>query len=173
MEYSLTIVVVRQLSITMSIHHFLRSPSLLALVLLILGAHGSTTLDLGCDDIFVKASPLISAAVCRDGVALVAEHPSGDPLLYYKHGTSSQDTLDSILTRMHTIDAAGASLMTTGWRSDCHRLVDVARDLAASEAQMHSPTHSDDFYRIVAQKLSLYLATCYSSKAVRSRAKIV
>lgn len=109
---------------------------------------------------FVAAAPLIAAAVCRDGVVIVAAHASAqdEPLLYhtYKDNTETNENKDETITngaitttasvlgtdlprdfkgpfRIQAIDAYGTTLVCAGWRSDCDILTARCRALAASE----------------------------------------
>jgi hypothetical protein len=120
-------------------------------------------------DKFVQASPLIVAAVCRDGVAVITAHTSDqdEPLLYYSHevdcGEEDEDNISTTQSnkstsqssselpfldlprdyagplRIHAIDAYGTTMLACGWRSDCDALVARARALAAAEVRRYGP----------------------------------
>jgi hypothetical protein len=147
---------------------------------------------------FVSAAPLIVAAVCRDGVAVVAAHTSteDEPLLYHSTLQDSdvenkdsdsdsdvhsvevggKDVQDLPLDyggpfRIHTIDSFGTTLVSAGWRSDCEVLANSCRSIAASQlARMGPPdTAGSSLYgHFLATELSLYMSTCSISERVRN-----
>jgi hypothetical protein len=139
---------------------------------------------------FVSAAPLIVAAVCRDGVAVVAAHTSteDEPLLYHStlqdhidedsdsNGVNVQDLpLDyGGPFRIHSIDSFGTTLVSAGWRSDCEVLANSCRSIAASQlARMGPPPAADTagsstlYGHFLATELSLYMSTCAVSERVR------
>ena len=111
---------------------------------------------------FAALSPPTVAAVCRDGVVLVAVHsgPALEPLLVpaaradseeQGEASSEQDTGDDSGTaagaaledlpgtyrgpfRVSPIDGHGTTLLSVGWRADCVALAAKCRSLAAEEA---------------------------------------
>lgn len=139
-------------------------------------------------DRFVQGAPLTVAAVCRDGVALLAAHAPDDdePLLYHRHfdenGVDERPNQDSTENspafqdlpsdfggpfRIHPIDGTGTVLASTGWRADCERLVAVAQSLASSERLRYGPPDIGQIYpQYLATELSLYMAQCAASEGV-------
>lgn len=132
-------------------------------------------------DKFVQASPLVMAAVCRDGVAVVAAHTSDEdePLLYYspagadKPAAEDGDYLDLPDTfagpfRIHAIDAFGTTMLASGWRADCDEIVARARDLSSAEVQRYGPpiSGSMSYARYLTAELSLFMALCVVSEGV-------
>jgi hypothetical protein len=141
-------------------------------------------------DRFVQGAPLTVAAVCRDGVALLAAHAPDDdePLLYHRHfdenGVDERPNQDSTENspafqdlpsdfggpfRIHPIDGTGTVLASTGWRADCERLVAVAQSLASSERLRYGPPDIGQIYsQYLATELSLYMAQCAASEGLRA-----
>ena len=138
-------------------------------------------------DKFVQAAPLVIAAVCSDGVAVIAAHTldENEPLLYFSsadqgsHPRSELSTPSTPLLdlpesfggpfRIQTIDAYGTTLLATGWRADCDFLVEQAREMAAAEQLRHgTPSDSSSFYvSLLARELSLFMAQLAVSEGVR------
>ena len=110
---------------------------------------------------FAALSPPAVAAVCRDGVVLVAVHsgPALEPLLVpaaragseeQSEATSEEDAGDDSGTkasaledlpatyrgpfRVSPIDGHGTTLLSVGWRADCAAQAAKCRSLAAEEA---------------------------------------
>jgi hypothetical protein len=166
-----------------------------SLILLADGSSASSALEgaAGASQ-FVSAAPLIVAAVCRDGVAVVAAHTSteDEPLLYHstlddsaveskdsegdEHSVSIgvKDVQDLPLDyggpfRIHTIDSFGTTLVSAGWRSDCEVLANSCRSIAASQLASYGPpdTGSSLYGHFLATELSLYMSTCAVSERVR------
>jgi hypothetical protein len=144
---------------------------------------------------FVAAAPLIVAAVCRDGVAVVAAHTSteDEPLLYHstldnsdsavENKDSDENSVGGIKNvqdlpldyggpfRIHTIDSFGTTLVSAGWRSDCEVLANTCRSIAASQLASYGPpdTNGSSLYgHFLAKELSLYMSTCAVSERVRN-----
>ena len=150
---------------------------------------------------FVSASPLAVAAVCRDGVVIAAVHtsPALEPLLLagaVGDGVQEQDpeqeedggTPDHHLPRAYRgpfrvtpVDGYGTTLLSAGWRSDCHSLAAKCRSLAAEEAAnyMHDDLGSasavaaavpnEDYAAGIASDAALWLAKCAISGGIRTR----
>ena len=143
-------------------------------------------------DPFVAASPLIVAAVCSDGVVLIALHTAfaTEPLLLdpdeqqednKKEETSSDDDKNqtsSILGdlpkgyrgpfRIHSIDAFGTGLVTAGWRADGQILAQYCRTVASDELDVFgSPRTGSDYGTSLASEASLWMAHCAVSDKVR------
>lgn len=132
-------------------------------------------------DRFVQAAPLIVAAVCRDGVAVIAAHTSDEdePLLYYQpeSSISKPNDIQPFLDlpenfagpfRIQSIDAYGTTMLTCGWRADCDALVRRAVAMAAAETRRYGEMGSSASYaKFLASEISLYLAQCAVSEWVR------
>jgi hypothetical protein len=105
-------------------------------------------------DKFVSFAPLVLAAICRDGVALIATHPGAeDEMLMLGDGEdaaandkeiSSEDSSIRIPDlpesyrgplRVHKIDSVGTALVCAGWRTDCEQLAKLCRTYAAKERE--------------------------------------
>ena len=82
--------------------------------------------------------------------------------------------------RVASIDAYGTSLLSAGWRSDCHSLSAKCRSLAAEEAAsyMHGDLGSvstvaappkEDYAAGLASDASLWLAKCAMSGGIRTK----
>lgn len=141
---------------------------------------------------FVSAAPLIVAAVCSDGVAMIAAHTSADeePLLYhdcYQPQQRADDDSETIATeqsllsvndlpetyggpfRVHAIDACGTTLLCAGWRADCEIVAQKCRAIAQSETARFGPQISRLLYyygHVLATELSFYMAQCAVSERV-------
>ena len=132
-------------------------------------------------DRFVQAAPLIVAAVCRDGVAVIAAHTSDEdePLLYYQpdSSTSKPNDIKPFLDlpenfagpfRIQPIDAYGTTMLTCGWRADCDALVRRAVAMAAAEKRRYGEMGmSASYAKFLSSEISLYLAQCAVSDWVR------
>ena len=120
-------------------------------------------------DPFVAASPLIVAAVCSDGVAMVATHTvsSKENLLRdyrsdenrandindddpeKERGDGKPTTAASGLKdiprdhggpyRIQKIDRCGTHLLSAGWRADCDLLTAKVRSIASRETSIFGP----------------------------------
>jgi hypothetical protein len=146
-------------------------------------------------DPFVMAAPLVVAAVCKDGVAIVATHTasSKEPLLMDETivenslenvtaedsatSNSSDSTqaplpLDLPLSfrgpfRIQTIDGFGTTLAFAGWRTDGEMLASRCRSLAASELdRFGEPTNGVEYGRFLAEEASSWMARCAVSENV-------
>jgi hypothetical protein len=135
-------------------------------------------------DTFVLAAPLIVAAVCQDGVVVLAAHTTADdePLLYHSYpdgdsNSSNETTASSPFQdlpstfggpfRIQPIDAFGTTLVCTGWRADCERLITRCRALATTEmSQFGAPSQRSIYGRYLATELSFYMAQCALSERV-------
>jgi hypothetical protein len=139
-------------------------------------------------DPFVLAAPLVVAAVCRDGVAIVATHTasSKEPLLMDEavienpvenvtvedSATSNSLPLDMPLSfrgpfRIQTIDGFGTTLAFAGWRTDGETLASRCRLLASSELdRFGEPTNGVEYGRFLAEEASSWMARCAVSENV-------
>jgi hypothetical protein len=138
-------------------------------------------------DRFVQAAPLIVAAVCSDGVAVLAAHTSDDdePLLYFSPSSKEthvppklcEPTIPYWLDlpkdfdgpyRVQPIDENGNTLLATGWRADCDVLVERARALAALETRSHGggSSNSNTAKMLLARQISLFMAQSDASDTV-------
>lgn len=138
-------------------------------------------------DKFVQYAPLVVAAVCRDGVAIISAHTdeSSEPLLYQSLTIESDDDISNSDVgsaspyddlpkdyggpfRIHRLDGFGSVLAAAGWRSDCESLADKCRALAASELGRFGKPSRDSLYaEILAEETSLHLAQCAISDRFR------
>ena len=134
-------------------------------------------------DPFVAASPLIIAAVCSDGVAMVATHTvfADEPLMLCDdeeedNDTSQQTSEESSSSnstsypkdlpknyrgplRIYPIDNHGTALLSAGWRTDGQRLAEYCRSMAGSEHLAFGPHTSAEAYgTVVASEVSYYMA---------------
>lgn len=104
---------------------------------------------------YVQSSPPCVAAVCKNGVALLALHSNIDPQILPRAQSSNDDNEndkekravnkdDSILfpdlmlssrnpLRIERLDDRGSALLTCGWRADGMMLADAGRDLCRDE----------------------------------------
>ena len=122
-------------------------------------------------DKFVAAAPLLVAASCKDGVAMVAVHgpTPEDELLMGDWSAQGEDTailkdLPSTYRgplRIHSLDAFGSALGCAGWRTDGDTLAVKCRSLAAEERQKFGePNTGQDYGRFLAQEASFFMAQC-------------
>lgn len=135
-------------------------------------------------DPFVAAAPLIIAAVCSDGVILVAVHTTfaNEPLLSddtvssssstssTNNSTSLQDLPKSYRGpfRIYSIDGFGTGLICAGWRADGQILAEYCRSVASDElAVFGEPRQNDDYGNYLASETSLWMAQCAVSERVR------
>jgi hypothetical protein len=128
-------------------------------------------------DRFVAAAPLIVAAVCSDGVAVVATHTAfrDEPLLLdvLDNATVISNATGGNITeipkdlpksfrgpfRIHTIDGFGTCMVCAGWRADGQVLVDYCRSVASSEVSVFGePTAGAEYGRYIASDASLWMA---------------
>ena len=143
-------------------------------------------------DPFVAASPLIVAAVCSDGIAMVACHTASteEQLLRPKERQQEQEETDKEGTfakfwndlpanhggpfRIHKIDRSGTYLMAAGWRADCDMLLEKIRSIALQEvAVFGAPQWGLPYGRLLAQDASLWMAQVAVSEQVSDRVWIV
>ena len=101
---------------------------------------------------FVQSSPPCLAAVCKDGVALLAVHTNiqTSPKTGKKNNENyhSSDTLsfpDLPLSsrcplRIERLDDRGSALLTCGWRVDGIILAEMGRDLCSDELMRYGGT---------------------------------
>jgi len=136
-------------------------------------------------DPFIAASPLIVAAVCSDGIALVAAHTvsSREKLLRevcreeadndkadkddgeVKAKTTFAGIWNDLPTdhggpyRINSIDRSGTHLLSAGWRADCDLLIEKVRSIASNEvAVFGKPQWGLPYGRFLAQEASLWMA---------------
>ena len=145
-------------------------------------------------DTFVQAAPLMVAAVCRDGVVILAAHTSADdePLLYHCYSSeeqeediaSSKNESSSLFQdlprkyggpfRIQPVDAFGTALVCTGWRADCEHLISRCRTLATTEVNRFGKPSSNHMYgRYLATELSFHMAQYAVSERVRALLKLI
>lgn len=143
-------------------------------------------------DKFVASAPLIVAAVCKDGVAVVATHtsPLKEPLLMDETSPDGEDEseeetgrTDSATTtiklpmdvplsfrgpfRIQSVDGFGTSLACAGWRTDGEHLAAKFRSLASTEADLFGePSNALEYGRFLAQEASTWMARCAVSESV-------
>lgn len=145
---------------------------------------------------FVMAAPLVVAAVCKDGVAIVATHTasSKEPLLmdetFIENAVENFTAEDSFMSnssestqnaplpldlplsfrgpfRIQTIDGFGTTLACAGWRTDGEMLASKCRSLAASELdRFGEPTNGFEYGRFLAEEASSWMAQCAVSDNV-------
>jgi hypothetical protein len=149
-------------------------------------------------DPFVMAAPLVVAAVCKDGVAIVATHTasSEEPLLM--DDTIVEDSVENVTVedsatsnandstqaplpldlplsfrgpfRIQTIDGFGTTLAFAGWRTDGETLASRCRSLASSELdRFGEPTNGVEYGRFLAEEASSWMARCAVSESVSCR----
>ena len=104
----------------------------------------------------VLASPLVVAAVCGDGIAILAIHTN-----IKVEGTEDDDSVLHDLPidfsgpfRIHSLDRHGTTMMTAGWRADANYFLAKLRDIYRDERLDNTVPSS-----IVATQGSLLLAT--------------
>lgn len=147
-------------------------------------------------DTFVTVAPLVVAAECKDGVAIVATHTASlrEPLLVEESrdealggNSASENESNSIdvdsppslprdlpLTfrgpfRIQTIDGFGTTLACTGWRTDGEALAAKCRALAAYELERFGdPTCAFEYGRFLAEEAHSWMAQCAVSDNVRT-----
>lgn len=108
---------------------------------------------------WVSAAPLVIAAVCSDGVALVALHGGNTT------ANNETDWLEKNreVSRIHTIDADGTALLCAGWRPDAEWLASKCRLVVARHVATFGPSSSSasDY---LPQDASLWMASCARNK---------
>jgi len=134
---------------------------------------------------FVLASPLIVAAVCEDGIVLVATHTSHlqEPLLMESPKESDKrEELQDLPnrykgpTRIESIQIGrkqdAVLLGTAGWKIDCMELVEKCRSIVQAQQARYGIdnqhlSNSDEVGCLIASMASQWLAHCYVSETVR------
>jgi hypothetical protein len=134
---------------------------------------------------FVSAAPLIVAAVCSDGVVLVAVHTNfaNEPLLLDEADMVASDdnknqtnttTLQDLPKgyrgpfRIYSVDGFGTGLVCAGWRADGQILAQYCRSLASEEVDVFGvPRPNADYGSYLASEASLWMAQCAVSERVR------
>jgi 20S proteasome alpha/beta subunit len=130
-------------------------------------------------DKFVDAAPLIVAASCEDGVAMIAVHGSSlEDDLVFDDSNEKGDALVILKDlptnyrgprRIHSLDGFGSSLICAGWRTDGDTLAEKCRSLASEELDRFGEPNADQGYgRYLAQEASFFLAQCASSDDSRA-----
>jgi hypothetical protein len=139
-------------------------------------------------DRFVSAAPLIVAAVCGDGVAVVATHTAlGDePLILDDNECNTTNASADASTvvanplqdlpksyrgpfRIHSIDSFGTCLVCTGWRADGQALAEYFQKLASSSlAVFGEGKKTVDYGHTLSTEASLWMARCAVSERVSS-----
>lgn len=130
----------------------------------------------------VQAAPIVAAAVCRDGVVVLALHP------FVAWGQKEEDESDTNQTnstspkrRLHDVppemggpfrlallnNKGSMVLLTAGWRADAMAWTERLRDIAKDELRL-TGTLSDC---VLASQASLLLATSESSQKVGHKKK--
>lgn len=107
----------------------------------------------------VAAAPLIVAAVCENGVAVVAIHQNADD--------DDDNWLENFRgpARIHPIDSQGTALLCAGWRTDADWLAAKCRSIAAEEVEsLGCPPSS----QVLAKEAALWMAQCAASDRVRA-----
>lgn len=172
------------------------------LFLLTPGANGSTSAasksTLGLvgtrPDPFVAASPLLVAAVCADGIAMVATHTvsaterllrsdgwmdetnnnSGDKNTDQQPQTGPyKDLLVESGGGPYRIQSIGGSsschaLLAAGWRADCDLLTAKVRSLWSKETAVYGPSKWGlPLARQLADEASWWMTQCAASESVR------
>lgn len=145
-------------------------------------------------DKFVLASPLVIAAVYKDGIVVVATHTSHlyEPLLV-EGATSTMDKEDGdsnnvlqdlpssykgptriepIITRSTNDCNSTMLLSTAGWKIDCMELVEKCRSIVQSQQTRYGISKQilssmDELGGMISSMLSHWLANCYVSESVR------
>lgn len=110
----------------------------------------------------VVAAPFATAAVCRDGLVLVALHPN----VLVKKGRSSSFCLTDLPRhfagpfRIQSLDMQGSTiLLTAGWRADAQFLCSKAQEICRQETEMVGSGLAASG-RLLAWQFSLLMATC-------------
>ena len=124
-------------------------------------------------DPWVEAAPLILGAVCRNGVALLAIHPTqalqnDENKTNEENGRNNHDEDDWTDTyrdtaRIHQIDSQGTALLCSGWRTDGEWLAETCRSISRDEVRSFGAPSSP----ILAEDASLWMAHCTASDTVR------
>jgi hypothetical protein len=138
---------------------------------------------------YVAASPLIVAAVCSDGIAMIAAHTVSkeEKLLrgFYEHVNGQTENSTTLVTRwkdfqygragpsrISWIDRFGTHLMSAGWRADCDLLADKMRSIASKEVALFGrPQWGLPYGRLLAEEATYFLGRCRVLEAVSSDAK--
>jgi hypothetical protein len=107
-------------------------------------------------DPWVSAAPLVVAAVCSDGIALVA--------LSSGNNTVDDDTVlqNREVLRIHQVDGDGTALLCAGWRTDSEWLANKGRSLVAQHVATFGASSVSDY---LPQDMSLWMASCASSSS--------
>ena len=139
---------------------------------------------------FVSAAPLVIAAVCEDGVALVAFHlTTADNSLLFEETKQSnteephiRDLSDRHLgaLRIMPLDDEGTALVCVGWRTDCNIFASQCRSIAARERDQYGTRilldgesietrriRSFSFGHFLANEAFKWMAQCHYSENVR------
>jgi hypothetical protein len=104
----------------------------------------------------VSAAPLVVAAVCSDGIALVA--------LSSGNNTNDSALQNREVLRIHQVDGDGTALLCAGWRTDAEWLANKCRSLVAQHVATFG-TFGGDVSNYLPQDMSLWMASCASSSS--------
>ena len=158
----------------------------------------SSSRDIGgiifAGDPFVAAAPLIVAAVCNDGIAIVATHAafSSEPLILddgVSRESNETTTMNTVANnsnatsgsfpqdlprsyrgpfRINCIDGFGTCLICAGWRADGEVMVNYCRAVASEELAIYGKPsfHNCEYGNFIASEASLFMAQCAVSESV-------
>ena len=119
----------------------------------------------------VVLSPVVAAAVCRDGIVLLAIHGPG---VIDEDDTSTAATLKDLPVdcagpfRIQSLDLQGNTLLTAGWRADAGYFTKKAQEIVSDEREMVGSTSPA---RVLASQFSLLLATSAMDGNVSTKSK--
>ena len=134
-------------------------------------------------DKFVASAPLIVAAVCNDGVAIIATHTASikEPLLMDERDDHDANTISESEHRLpldvpsnfrgpfriQSVDGVGTTLACAGWRTDGEMLAAAFRSLASREQdRFGEPSNAFQYGRFLAEEASTWMAKCAVSESV-------
>ena len=123
---------------------------------------------------YVQSSPPCIAAVCKNGIALVALHANiqTEPLIRNENDSSSTIFPDLPLVsrnplRIERLDDRGSVLVTCGWRADGMILADVGRELCRDELMRYGHGYGRGNYGTwLGWGLVKYLVKCEARDSV-------
>lgn len=131
-------------------------------------------------DPFIAASPVIVAAVCSDGIAMVAAHTVSKTEKLLREVEDERETRKGSFGwkdlqqghggpyRINRIDRSGTHLLSAGWRADCDFLAEKLRSVASKEVAIFGPPQWGLPYgRFLAQEASLWMAQLAVSEHFR------
>lgn len=125
----------------------------------------------------IISSPVVAAAVCKDGIVLVATHHikgldnhiettnnnnnhNEDQERGTHFAVNLRDLPDDFSGpfRIQSLDRQGTTLLTAGWRADAEYFANRAREIVKNERETLGPFVVDD-PRVLASQFSLFMAT--------------